>query len=70
MHLLCGNRLVVDLRIGFVAGTGGLMMLPAHFWSNTNFCPNFPVAKVDWTAIQVSAVPGVQLPTARDVTVE
>lgn len=44
------------------------MMLPTHFWQNTNFCPEaeskgrrFPTdAVADWTSIEVRAVPGVK----------
>ena len=64
-------RIVAGVR----AGVSGLMMLPAHFWQHTNFCPSaeqtgrsFPTEAVDWPDIEVRAVPGVQTAAAVDAT--
>ena len=47
---------------GVCAGVSSMLVLPAHFWLNTNFCPTFPIAKVKWTTADYKPVPGVVLP--------
>jgi hypothetical protein len=44
------------------------MMLPAHFWANTQYCPDFPISKVQWDNIHVTAVAGVSLPKTHNAS--
>lgn len=44
------------------AAVSGMMSMPTHFWTNTNFCPTFPIPVVKWLDVTVKPVPGVSLP--------
>jgi hypothetical protein len=48
--------------LSFHSGVSNMMMLPVYFWDNTNFCPEFPIPKVDWLDITFKPIPGVRLP--------
>jgi hypothetical protein len=66
----CDDFFHVLTRPFHAAATSGLMMMPAHFWQNTNFCPalengrRFPTPEVDWPSIEVRAVPGIRTAAA------
>jgi hypothetical protein len=42
-------------------GTLGMMRLPHYFWATTEFCPTFPMRRVDFAEALFRPVPGIKL---------
>lgn len=50
-----------SLRDMLLAGTMGMMSLPAYFWQTTDYCPKFPMRKVDFGEAFFKPIPGIKL---------
>jgi hypothetical protein len=44
-----------------VAAVAGMMQLPDYFWKTLQYCPSFPIQKVDFGQAYFKPVPGVKV---------
>lgn len=48
-------EVAVDYNAALIAGTVGIMSMPAHFWDNVEYCEKFPIRAIDFANFDYAA---------------